>query len=134
VDSLSDLVHRMRRFVEDTLGAADLELTFRAPDPSHDLKLGADVRREVFLVLKESVTNIAKHAHATRVDIELQVERRRLRLRVSDDGRGFDPAGHTEGNGVASMRRRVQALGGHLVIDSRPGAGTTISFDIEVTA
>ena len=134
VDSLSDLVHRMRRFVEDTLGAADLELTFRAPDPSQDLKLGADVRREVFLVLKESVTNIAKHAQATRVDIELQVERRRLRLRVADDGRGFDPTGNTEGNGVASMRRRVQALGGHLVIDSRPGGGTTISFDIAVTA
>jgi ligand-binding sensor domain-containing protein/signal transduction histidine kinase len=134
VDSLSDLVHRMRRFVEDTLGTADIELTFRAPDPSQDVKLGADVRREVFLVLKESVTNIAKHAHATRVAIDLQIDRRRLHLRVADNGRGFDPGASTEGNGVASMRRRVEALGGHLVIDSRPGAGTTISFDIEVTA
>jgi signal transduction histidine kinase len=134
VDTLSDLVHRMRRFVEDTLGAADLELIFRAPDPSHDLKLGADVRREVFLVLKESVTNIAKHAQATRVAIDLEIDRRRLHLRVADNGRGFDPAVSTDGNGVASMRRRVQALGGHLVIDSRAGAGTTISFDIEVSA
>jgi signal transduction histidine kinase len=132
VDTLSDLVHRMRRFVEDTLGASEIEVQFRVPEPAGNLKLGADVRREVFLILKESVTNIAKHADCTRVAIDFESDRRRLWLRVADDGRGFDPAGATDGNGVASLRRRVAALGGHLVIDSSPGRGTTIEFDIDL--
>jgi signal transduction histidine kinase len=131
VDSLSDLVHRMRRFVEDTLGAGDVEVVFRAPESAADLRLGADVRREVFLILKESVTNIAKHAHATRVAIDVESDRRRVWLRIADDGRGFDPGVATDGNGVASMRRRVAALGGRLVIESAPGRGTTITLDIQ---
>ena len=130
-DTLADLVRRMRRFVEDTLGVADLDVIFRAPEHLPALKLGADVRREVFLVLKESVTNIAKHADASRVEIDLEVDRRRLRLRIGDNGKGFDPSAGTDGNGVASMRRRVGALGGHLTIHSAPGQGTTISFEVE---
>jgi signal transduction histidine kinase len=130
-DSLSDLVHRMRRFAEDTLGAGDIEVVFRAPDSSEDLPVGADVRREIFLILKESVTNIAKHANATRVSIDVESNGRRVWLRVADNGRGFDPGVATDGNGVASMRRRVAALGGHLAIESAPGRGTTITLDVE---
>jgi ligand-binding sensor domain-containing protein/two-component sensor histidine kinase len=132
VDTLSDLVHRMRRFVEDTLGSAEIDVTFTAPDEAQDLHLGADVRREVFLILKESVTNIATHAGAATVTIALAVDRRRLRLQVADDGRGFDPAAGTDGNGVASMRRRVAALGGALSVDSAPGRGTTIRLEVDL--
>jgi len=131
VDSLGDLVHRMRRFVEDTLGATDIEIVFRAPEPSVNLRLGADLRREIFLILKESVTNVAKHAEATRVAIEFESDKRRLWLRISDNGRGFDSSYATDGNGVASMRRRVAALGGRLVVESAAGRGTTISLDVE---
>lgn len=134
VDTLSDLVHRMRRFAEDTLGASDIEVQFRAPMPAERLKLGPDVRREVFLILKETVTNIAKHANCTRVAIDFDSDWRRLWLRAADNGQGFDPAEATDGNGMASMRRRVAALGGHLVIDSAPGRGTTIEFDIDLRA
>jgi ligand-binding sensor domain-containing protein/two-component sensor histidine kinase len=130
VDSLSDLVHRMRRFAEDTLGAYDIDLTFDAPDPRQDPSLGPQVRREIFLILKESVTNIAKHADCHQVTIELECDRRRLRLRVSDDGKGFDPAQRTDGNGVANMRRRVAALGGRLTLHSAPGRGTTVEVDV----
>ncbi len=133
-DSLSDLVHRMRRFAEDTLDAIDVELVFRAPDTRNgDWKIGADIRREVFLILKESVTNVAKHAACNRVTIDLACDRHRLRLEVSDNGRGFDPDDKTDGNGVASMRRRVAALGGQLVIDAAPGRGTTLVVELDQT-
>jgi ligand-binding sensor domain-containing protein/signal transduction histidine kinase len=130
VDSLSDLVHRMRRFAEDTLGAADVELTFREPELRQDPRLGPEIRREIFLMLKESVTNISKHAEATRVTIELERDRHGLRLKVTDDGRGFDPAQHTDGNGVLNMRRRAAALGGRLSVLSTPGVGTTIEIEV----
>jgi signal transduction histidine kinase len=130
VDALSDLVHRMRRFAEDTLSANDIDLTFRAPELRQDPRLGPELRRELFLILKESVTNIGKHADCKRVTIELERDRRRLRLRVTDDGKGFDPAQRTDGNGVANMRRRVAALGGQLNIQSKPGRGTTLEVEV----
>jgi signal transduction histidine kinase len=134
VDTLDDLVHRMRRFIEDTLGSTDVAVTFAAPDPAMTMRLGADVRREVFLVLKESVTNIAKHARCRSANITMTVDRHWLHLEVADDGRGFDPDEGTDGNGVASMRRRVNALGGRLIVDSRPGGGTRIRLDLEHSA
>jgi two-component sensor histidine kinase len=130
VDSLSDLVHRMRRFAEDTLGASDVELTFREPELRQDPRLGPEIRREIFLMLKESVTNISKHADCTRVTIELERDRHGLRLKVTDNGKGFDPTLHSDGNGVLNMRRRVAALGGRLSLRSSSGDGTTM--DIEV--
>ncbi len=129
-DSLADLVHRMRRFAEDTLSGSDIDLTFRAPDTREDLKLGADMRREIYLILKESVTNIAKHAACTSVTVEFTCDRHRLRLHVTDDGKGFDPAEKTDGNGVASMRRRVAALDGTLLIESTLGHGTSIVLEL----
>jgi signal transduction histidine kinase len=131
VDSLDDLVHRMRRFIEDTLGSADLEVVFAAPDPAHTVRLGADVRREVFLILKESVNNIAKHARCRTATITLAVDRRRLVLEIADDGRGFDPDAPTDGNGVASMRRRIAALGGRLTLETGPDRGTRLRLDLE---
>jgi ligand-binding sensor domain-containing protein/signal transduction histidine kinase len=131
-DSLSDLVHRMRRFAEDTFSVGDVELTFRAPSGEDGLKLGADVRREVYLILKESVTNIAKHAACERVTIDFECVRQRLQLRIADNGRGFDIDQQTDGNGLGSMRRRVAALGGRFVIESTLGRGTTIFVELDL--
>jgi signal transduction histidine kinase len=121
----------MRRFAQDMLGATEVELTFRAPDRSHDLPLGPELRREIFLILKESVTNVAKHAGCQKVEIEFSADRHRLHLQVKDDGRGFDPPTATDGDGLASMRKRVGALGGRLNIRSHPGRGTVVTLDVD---
>jgi signal transduction histidine kinase len=82
--------------------------------------------------LKESVTNIAKHAQCKRASVDFSVDGRRLRLKIRDDGRGFDLATATDGNGLASMRRRVAALGGSLKVESRPGHGTAVTLDVDL--
>ena len=92
-----------------------------------------DVRETLLRVVREAVTNAARHANASTVAIDLSY-RDSLRLRISDDGRGFDPEvkrtrSQNGGFGLVSMKERVEALGGHLRIASRPGAGT----EIEVT-
>ena len=133
-DSLNDLVHRMRRFASDTLGAADIALTFRAPEGAPDRRIGADIRREVLLILKESITNVARHSRATQAEVELRVESGALSLRVTDNGRGFDQGGAYDGNGLDSMRKRVAALGGVLEILTSVGAGTTVTLSIHLAA
>lgn len=73
--------------------------------------------------LREAITNVLRHAHATRVVVELRRQGRAVQLEVQDDGRG---CANGPGNGLSGMRERVGALGGQLSIDSAPGAGTRL--------
>jgi two-component system sensor histidine kinase DesK len=85
--------------------------------------LPLDVERGLSLVLREAVTNIARHAQASRARVELQRLGQVLTLRVSDDGRGGI---ETDGNGLCGMRERVRAIGGNLSIESPRGRGTVL--------
>jgi signal transduction histidine kinase len=127
-DQLSDLTQRMRRFAEDILGARDIALNFRAPELERDLKVGADLRREVFLIFKETINNTVRHSQCTASEVELKVARGWLVLQMSDNGRGFDLKGTSEGNGLASMRQRAQKLGGTLDVSSPNGQGTSVTL------
>lgn len=145
-DHLSDLVHRMRRFASDVFTARGLRFTFDAPDAARDTTLGASVRREVFLIFKESVNNVLKHARASSVAINFRVEGGRLELVISDDGRGFEPfdsvtlsgeyepTDGTGGNGLYSMRRRAAEMGGSYEVRSKPDEGTTVTLSLPLAA
>jgi signal transduction histidine kinase len=116
----------MRRFAGDTTAGDDVALVFRAPNDREDLRLGPDLRRELYLVFKESLNNAVRHSGCSRVEVSLSLEGSCLLLVVRDDGTGFDPDAEHEGNGVESMRRRARALGGELAIESGSGAGTRV--------
>jgi signal transduction histidine kinase len=129
-DSLVDLSQRMRRFASDLLPARGIALTFRAPAGVDEIRLGADVRRHVFLVFKEAVNNLARHSGAAHANLDLSVDAGRLILVVADDGCGFDPAADDRGQGMASMRSRARAAGGTLEIDSAPQRGTRLRLQV----
>jgi ligand-binding sensor domain-containing protein/two-component sensor histidine kinase len=133
-DHLSDLVQRMRRFASDLFTARQIEFRFHAPGEDHALKIGADVRRQVFLIFKEAVNNIARHSACTEAEIELRIEGGWIALRLADNGPGFDPAQLNEGQGLASMRGRAQGLGGELQINSNNGSGTTVLLRVPLAA
>jgi ligand-binding sensor domain-containing protein/signal transduction histidine kinase len=142
-DSLADLVRKMREHVEEVFAARNLAVTFHAPEHGHDqsngdrrprtLKLGASVRRDVYLIFKEAVNNAARHAHCTAITITFEVDRTHLALIVADDGIGYDPSVESDGLGVISMRRRAERLGASMVMTSGPGAGTTVSLTMALS-
>jgi signal transduction histidine kinase len=84
----------------------------------------------LFRALQESLTNVARHARATRVNVALRDEGERLVLSVEDDGCGFDVERTTGGFGVLGLRERALAAGGTLAIDSRDGRGTRVMFGV----
>jgi signal transduction histidine kinase len=91
------------------------------------------MEQHLLRIAQEAVTNALKHAGATRIAIKLHLEARNLRLRIGDNGRGFNAqdvfssrAGHF---GLIGMRERAQRLGGELRLASNPGEGT----EVEVT-
>jgi two-component system sensor histidine kinase UhpB len=94
--------------------------------------LEPEVELVVYRVAQESLTNVARHAHATRVELELTAVDGALRLVVRDNGRGLAPGAH-EGSGITGMRERALLIGGHLNIFSAPGQGTTIELTIGAT-
>lgn len=86
----------------------------------------------LFRILQESLSNIARHAHAQQVMVVLEQTDRGISLQIEDDGVGFDPRAPISGNhlGLWSMQKRVEQLGGCLLIQSAPGCGTRISVQI----
>jgi signal transduction histidine kinase len=129
-DHLQDLTQRMRRFAADTFTARNITLRMRLPDAEEDVPLGANLRREVFLIFKEAVNNMVRHAACTEAEVELTLDGGRLRLRLRDNGEGFDPDRESEGHGLLSMRDRARGIGGEFRLSSRPGHGTTIELAI----
>jgi len=125
-DQLGDLTRRMRRFADDILAARNIELQFRTPAASPDLKLGADLRREIFLIFKESINNMVRHSECAAASVDLHIEGGWLALTMTDDGRGIDEDQIAEGTGLGSMQQRAQRLGGAFEVSSNNGAGTTL--------
>jgi signal transduction histidine kinase len=92
-------------------------------------RLAPTVETTCFRVTQEALTNVIRHAHATRVEVELRLAPDGPRLEVRDDGRGFDTLAARltgDGQGLLGMRERVALAGGELEIDSVPGRGTTV--------
>ncbi|QTA80034.1 Histidine kinase, double cache and PAS domains-containing [Desulfonema limicola] len=87
-----------------------------------------------YRIAQESLTNIARHANATHVDVSLHEQNRILRLTISDDGQGFDILSAKESLGLAGMRERAGIVGGILDIESLPREGTRISFELKIDA
>lgn len=87
----------------------------------------------LFRIVQESLTNIVRHAYATRVEIALLTDGKSLRLTVEDDGRGMENHANPDGFGLVSMRERANALGGSFHITSHPGRGTTIEVAFPLT-
>jgi signal transduction histidine kinase len=139
-DSLSDLIQRMRRFAEDILDAQDIGYQFVVPEHLRELSLGADVRRDVYLIFKECVNNLAKYAEASEAIINVKSETNHLLIEIADNGRGFDVKQKLNGgavsgfggNGLKNMRRRADNFGGTIQIESVIGAGTRIVLQIPV--
>ena len=133
-DQLRDLTQRMRRFASDVLTSRAVALSFRAPEDDQSLKIGADVRRQLFLIYKELVNNTVRHSGCRTVEIELEVVDRQFVLTVRDDGRGFDAARAYDGNGLSSMRERARRIQGRLDVNSGDGLGTTVRLTVPVDA
>jgi len=133
-DRFRDLVRRMRHFADDVLSARDVALAWSAPQDGRDMPLGAETRREVFLVFKEAVSNVARHSGCRNAEVALGLRDGWLSLRVTDDGKGFDAVAFetqsADGNGLRTMRRRALGLGGTLEIASAPGAGTSLTLAV----
>ena len=131
-DSLDKFAAYLCEFSERVINRAGLHFRWEAPDSIPPAPVASDIRHHVFLVTKEALNNIVKHAGATEARVALAIEDGSATITISDDGRGFeiDAAMSNGGNGLSNMRERLGACEGGVTIETAAGLGTTIRLKI----
>src|ERR1051325_503995 len=94
----------------------------------NEVRWGPERETALFRILQESLTNVGRHAQATRVDVRLRDQRHDLLLEVQDNGRGLSGGDLLKSDhfGILGMRERALLLGGDVVIEGAPGGGTRV--------
>jgi signal transduction histidine kinase len=132
-DSMQKILARMREFATEALESKDIEMQFHFSPDASEMVLNMEQRRDIFLIFKEAINNIAKYADATKVIVELTIKNHLLSLIVKDNGKGFDVENADSGNGLNNMQKRAEKLKAKFAIVSQPNAGTTIMFEMRIT-
>jgi signal transduction histidine kinase len=126
------LVEKLReeaRFLRDGMG-----LDVILESEPEDLELSAETEREVYYVLREALTNVIRHSHASKVDIHLTQKNDQLAGSLTDNGVGFSTGVQRENSfGLAAMAQRVREIGGEFFVKSSPGSGTQVTFFVPAT-
>jgi signal transduction histidine kinase len=131
LDSLSDVVARIRRYASDVLDPGSIEWTFEAPSEAGRVNLSPEQRRHLLLIFKEAIHNIVRHSACRRASFRILLENGHFEASIADDGRGI-PAENQGGRGLASMRLRASQLGGRLDVVSNPEGGTELRLRFPV--
>ena len=130
-DKLDNLLSYIQRQVRIQLENYHCQVSVRLPDRIPDIAIGGDMRRNIYLVVKESVHNIIKHSGADKVKISIS-STDKLIITVADNGKGMAKEKNQTGNGLRNMQQRLKMMGGEMIINSHDG--TTLIFTIPLKA
>jgi signal transduction histidine kinase len=131
-DSLQSLVEYIAHFANELFEGDGAHCRLDLPHdlPTHSLP--PEMRHNIFLVVKEALTNAFKHSHAREVRVQAKASAKTLEMVVQDDGQGFEaqalPPKPGKRQGLGNMRRRAEDMGGTLAVESAPGKGTTVTL------
>ncbi|MBE3558186.1 MAG: sensor histidine kinase [Ktedonobacteraceae bacterium] len=133
------LLPALRWYIKEYQGKTAIEVTLQAAGLKE--RLPAEMETALYRIVQEALTNVAKHAHAQAVHVEIVQENDVITATISDNGRGFDvnrlqkaPGQELGGWGLVGMYERANLLEGTLTVDSKPGHGTTIRACIPLRA
>ena len=130
-DDLASFVYHLRQHVSEYLSMTELEAAITIPETVPSYPMSSEQRRNMFLMVKEALHNIVKHSGAKRVTFVLTVSGKMLSVVIEDDGGGFDlEVSNNQGNGLASMQKRIEDLRGSYRLSSVPGQGTRLEFSV----
>ncbi|HXD77131.1 MAG TPA: ATP-binding protein [Puia sp.] len=128
-DSLEYLVAFIRRQASQILEANGLDYCLEIPDQIPDVRLSGEVRRNIFLAVKEALNNALRHAGATCITLRIEIGPR-LNILVLDNGKGMPAGEPRRGNGLTNMRQRMDMVAGTLTIDTPGGTRVVLSVPL----
>ncbi len=132
-DSLQSLVEYLAHFASELFEGSPMRCRLDLQQDLPTRPLPPDVRHNIFLIAKEALTNALRHARGQVVFMQVKTDGDNFKLIIADDGKGFDlksPTANGQHNGLENMRRRAEAVGGHLSVTSEPDKGTRMEFSV----
>ena len=136
-DTLQSLVEYIAHFANELFAERRTRCRLDLPPDLPAQDLPPDLRHNLFLIVKEALTNVLKHASASEVRVQARVSGRTLEIQIQDNGHGFEPAersARNERHGMENMHRRAQVIGGNLTIQSDRNRGTTVVLTVNFPA
>lgn len=135
-DTLSNLIAYLHRYLKENLETAQIHFEVHIPSQVPNIHLKAGYRRNIFLVVKESVHNAVKHSSAGMIKTEILLPNKKtLKIIISDNGSGFNVNERTgSGNGLLNMKKRMNEINGVYTIESSIGQGTTVVLEVPLPA
>jgi ligand-binding sensor domain-containing protein/two-component sensor histidine kinase len=134
-DDIESLVQRIRHFAANTLESQGIAWSLEVEDGLEARSLDPDRRRQILLIVKEALTNVARHADCTRACLRIFRADGEIAVEIEDNGKGFDDlaGAPTPGQGLSSMRARAVSLGGTLEVSPLPAGGTRVAARLPLT-
>jgi signal transduction histidine kinase len=116
---------RIKNFVNEILGSTEIKYSIHTDPILDNLIKDITLRKNIVLIIKEGVNNVAKYSKVNQLEIKLSWVNHIISIEITDNGIGFE-INETSGNGIANMRKRVEELKGDFKIISSPQQGTSI--------
>lgn len=132
-DQSEEWLDRMMKFAIETLESKQIELNLTISDEIRTMILPINYRRDLYLFVKETINNIAKHSEADLVKLNLNLQQNTLFLIIKDNGKGFDTKALSNGNGLLNFQHRANHLKGKYEINSMIGEGTQVRLWFKIT-
>jgi len=127
-NTLPELVAYIGQFAMGFLQQADIRCDLDLPDHPPERLVSSELRHSLFLIVKEALNNVVRHAHASQVRLRIAITTMNLEVLVEDNGCGFArPPDNSLSDGLRNMRQRAKELNAALTLESTPGAGTRVA-------
>lgn len=132
-DHLGNLTAYLSEFAQEFLASGAIRIRFEFDSSLPDLPLSSEQRHNIFLVVKEALTNVVKHARATEVRLSLGITGDVLWVEVQDNGQGMRDSGKASpGNGVRNMRQRIESIGGRFSMRNAEPSGAVVRLEVRI--
>ncbi|HEX5151282.1 MAG TPA: two-component regulator propeller domain-containing protein [Parafilimonas sp.] len=131
-DTFENLMLRIKRFASHLFEAAGVEYSIHITDNVTQIKLPMEKRQHLYLIIKESINNIIKHAGCSHASITATYKNGEFVVEVKDNGNGFDTSKVYHGNGLLSLQQRAALMQAQLKIQSAKDAGTTVTVKTKI--
>ena len=132
-DTLEGLINYICKYAQDYLAVAGLRYRLEIPPRLPEAAISPEVRHNVFLAAKESITNVVRHAHASSTWIRLRLDSGSFTLEIQDNGRGIASIEGEKArsrNGLRNMRKRMEDVGGAFSITAAPEGGALVRLTV----
>lgn len=132
-DRFENVLQRMKQFAAEIFEAKGIELDFNCDPSLFTSRLTMKQRKNLYLFFKEAVNNAAKHSDAKKISIQIFNRDHHVEMIIKDDGKGFDTSQTFNGNGMSTLKKRMDELSGYFKIHSQINEGTMVSLKFRIT-